>query len=251
MNKFILLFQFIFICSLTIAQNTSKEGSIFIQVENYPETMATINKLLSKQNGFIYEEKETRTGNKIENDIIVRIPTAYFDSFLNEIINISIKIQNKKVQVIDHQQQIAYINERIKAKELVKERYNDLISKSKSDIAIDEAKNKLEKVNKEIDIETRNLRMLDKQELSTLFLNIQQISKSTQKGVNVNQRDNLDLSAQNMLRMFKISIYFIVPILLLIIFGYFWFKKNYTKKRPRRKNSKTSSSKSNTPNADW
>ncbi len=109
-----------------------KQSTIRIEVENYQEYNKAVHDWIKNWEGYISSEEEKSFDNSIQNTLIIKVPTHFFDEAVQYISSYSGKLLEKQVSAKDVTSEYYDTKSRIEAKRKVRLRYMDMLQKAKN-----------------------------------------------------------------------------------------------------------------------
>ena len=116
--------------TVVIERKVIKEGEIRFETSSVEETKLFISQAVQELNGYISKEDVNYYKSVIEHRLVIRIPSSYFDQFLDEITRDVIKIDSKTINVIDVTEEYIDINARLETKKEIEIRYKELLKQA-------------------------------------------------------------------------------------------------------------------------
>lgn len=107
-----------------------KEGSIDFETTDIAKTRNIIDEAIKKLGGYISEENEYTQGNRISQNLIVRIPADKFDELVSEISKGVKRFERKSIQLKDVTEEYLDIELRLKIKKETENRFRELLTKA-------------------------------------------------------------------------------------------------------------------------
>lgn len=107
-----------------------KEGSIDFETTDIAKTRNLIDEVIKKLGGYISEENEYTQGNRISQNLTVRIPADKFDELVSEISKGVKRFERKSIQLKDVTEEYLDIELRLKIKKETENRYRELLTKA-------------------------------------------------------------------------------------------------------------------------
>ncbi len=150
-----------------------KEGYIFIEVKDYPLAVEQARQALKRWKGYILKENEQTTDYQVQDELVMRVPAASFDSLVNDVIKLAWKVTNKSIEAKDVTEEYVDIEARLRSKREVEKRYIDLLKEAKNVDDILKVEEQLRVIREEIEAREGRLKYLQNQsDYSTLNLTI-------------------------------------------------------------------------------
>lgn len=217
--------------STTIQRKLIKRGDVSFETNDLSKTKQSISEGVKKYNGYIANENEYKSSNRISNAVTVRIPSKHFDSFLADISADVTKFDSKNISVSDVTEEFLDVQARLKVKKALEERYSELLKKAKSVKEILEVERELTNVRSDIESMEGRLKYLQNQvSFSTLTINFYkvQIVRSSEDNFWRRLAQAFNNGISN-IKWFFIGLINIWPFIILIILAYFIIKKRLKK----------------------
>ena len=146
-----------------------------IEIKNYKNDLATVKAIISKHQGYISGENESSTDYSLTNNLTIRVPSAKFDSLVEDIAHVAYKVDSKNVNLNDVTEEFIDIEARLKTKKEVEQRYLEILGKAQTVQDILLVEQQLGIVREEIEAKEGRLKYLQSQvSMSTLTLEIHQ-----------------------------------------------------------------------------
>ncbi len=150
-----------------------REGYIFMEVKDYPLAVAQARQVLKRWKGYILKENEQTADYQVQDELVMRVPAASFDSLVNDVIKLAWKVTNKSIEAKDVTEEYVDIEARLRSKREVEKRYIDLLKEAKSVDDILKVEEQLRVIREEIEAREGRLKYLQNQvDYSTLNLTI-------------------------------------------------------------------------------
>lgn len=163
-----------------IERKLIKEGRLTFETDNCKTTKSIITAATKSLKGYISNDDEYSYGDRIQHQVVVRVPSDNFDSLLEKISQSITELDDQNISVQDVTEEYVDVQARLKAKKAVEQRYLDLLNKAHSVGDILQVENELARLREEIEATEGRLRYLkDQVSLSTLTITYYQI---TEKG---------------------------------------------------------------------
>lgn len=146
--------------SAPIDRKLVKKGDVRIEVleANVDSVANNLNKLIVKYNGY----KSSDVQSAWNYNSVAKIPTAYFDRFVEELNTIGGKMVNKRINVQDMTDYYSDLQSAIKSKEAALEQYRVLLKRANKISEIIEIQTKIDRIQEEIDRNTQTKLNIDK-----------------------------------------------------------------------------------------
>ncbi len=152
-----------------------KNADVRMQVDKLDKSYIKIKTLLAKHSAYFGNDNRSQSDYEITQDMLIRVPSAQFDSLLDELMGEAIYINNKNISAEDVTGQFVDIEARLKTKKEVELRYLTLLKEAKKVSDILEVENNLRTIREEIEAQEGRLKLLrDQVSYSTIHLSAYQ-----------------------------------------------------------------------------
>ncbi len=169
---------------IEVERKLIKEGFVEFETADMGATRKKIFDSLEKYKAYIASDREYRSGDRISNTIVVRVPAANFDSMLHEVTRGVKHFDSKNVEVKDVTEEFLDVEARLKTKKELENRYLELLKKANTVSEILEVEKQTGQLRSEIESIEGRLKYLKNQvAFSTLHLTFyQSIPEKTEFG---------------------------------------------------------------------
>jgi hypothetical protein len=160
------------------AKKIVKEGEIRFEAKDLKAARDKIVAALKSLGGYVGEENETNNGdnNRREFDLKIRVPSKNFDKFLDALSSNADHIDAKNIRVKDVTTEFIDITTQLKNKQLLENRYLELLKRATKTSDLLEIEDKLESIRTDIETTQGQLNYLNSQvafsSLDITFYNI-------------------------------------------------------------------------------
>ena len=208
-----------------------KKGDVSFETNDLVKTREHVLQAVKKYNGYISEDRESKSYSKINGNLTVRVPINSFDKFLA---NVSSKVNNfdsKNITTSDVTEQFLDVQSRLKVKKKLEERYTQLLSKANSIKEILEVERELSAVRSEVESIEGRLKYLQNQtSFSTLHIHFykNEISNPSTKSF-AEKFVNAFLNGVDNIKVFFLGLVNIWPFIFLGVFTFLFIKKRFKK----------------------
>jgi hypothetical protein len=152
-----------------------KNGWMRIEVKDYHSAVAAVKGIISRHHGYISGESESSTDFSLINSLTIRVPSAEFDSLVEDVSKAAYKVDNKNINLNDVTEEFVDIEARLKTKKEAEQRYLEILRKAQTVQDILLVEQQLRMIREEIEAKEGRLKYLQNQvSLSTLNLEIHQ-----------------------------------------------------------------------------
>lgn len=220
-----------------VAKKLIKTGGIDFQSENVADDYKKISKILPELGAYIESENQSKSTNRINYTITIRVPWNKYDTLMASISDLAFRLDNKYSNVQDVTERYYDLKTRIKNKKALEQRYLELLNKAQAIKDILEIERNLNQVRTEIENLEGQFNYLSKQvNFSTLQVSFYEVlpytyDSSQRKGFGARILSALNNGWQGFLS-FLVAITMLWPFALLavgVLYGIKWIRKNRKK----------------------
>lgn len=150
---------------IAVDKKIIKEGDITFETGDLKNTHNRIIDTLKKLGGYVDEEREDNNAyaKRKNYTLNIRVPAQHFEGFLSAVSTKADRIESKSIRVKDVTTQYIDITTRLKNKQLLENRYKELLQKSAKMADILEIEGKLNEIRTDIESTQGELNYLNKQ----------------------------------------------------------------------------------------
>lgn len=218
-------------------QKIIKTADVRFQVKNLAKSIAKIQAMIRKHQGYVSSAKQDRHYRLLQSNIIVRVESDKFEDLLDEMTQESIFLDHKNVKADDVTEEFMDIQTRLKTKRAVEKRYLDILEKARTIEEILKVENQLRVIREEIEAKEGRLKFLtDQINYSTINMEIYQRIEATQAPSDsfITKIGRGFKAGWQGILSFIINLAYTWPLLLVLgVGGYFTIK--YVRKKSQRK----------------
>ncbi|QMW05642.1 DUF4349 domain-containing protein [Spirosoma foliorum] len=161
--------------STSVSRKIIRNAQVRIRVNDFKKSGQVIEKVVQQAGGQIASSNETKTGNEIENALIIRVPAARFDTLLTLLLKESIFTDTKTITSEDVTRRYVDVEARIRSKKAVEETYLKLLKQARNVGDVLKVEEQLGQIREEREVQEAELRQLkDEVALSTINLSYYQ-----------------------------------------------------------------------------
>lgn len=221
-----------------ISKKVIKTGGFDFQSENIEEDYKKIRDLLPKFNAYIENENQSKSTQRINYNLTIRVPSTVYDSLFSSISNLPFRLDNRYSNIEDVTERYYDLKTRIKNNITLEQRYLDLLNKASDVKDILEIERNLNEVRTEIESLQGQFNYLSKQVgFSTINLTFYEIlpyvyDSSQRKGFGARILSAIDYGWEGFLS-FLVGLITLWPFAILavgIIYLFRKFRRNWKKK---------------------
>ena len=163
------------------SQKIIKTADVRFQVKNLSKSIAKIQAMIRKYQGYVSSAKQERQYNQILSNIVIRVESDKFEDLLDETLREGIYIDHKNVIAKDVTEEFVDIQTRLKTKRAVEKRYLEILEKAKTIEEILKVENQLRVIREEIEAREGRLKFLvDQINYSTIQMVIYQKTEAAE-----------------------------------------------------------------------
>lgn len=107
-----------------------KQGELSFECAQLAETRAKIDSIIKAHESYIVKENESRYGARVEQRLIIRIPSERFESFVFEISQGVERFDRKQIEAVDVTEEFLDIEARLRIKKETESRYQALLQQA-------------------------------------------------------------------------------------------------------------------------
>ena len=215
-----------------IEQKLIKEAYLHFETDDLEKTYTSINKIVSKYQGYIQNDRSNKGYNQISRQVNIRIPSKSFQAAIHDISSIVKHFDTKQVSSRDVSEEFVDLNARLKAKKTLEERYLELLKKANNVKEILEIERELSSIREEIEAKEGRLKYLQNQvSLSSINLEFYTLTTETKVAKSYGSKMwNAIVSGFDGLSAFFLGILYIWPLILILVTAFFFMKRWLSKR---------------------
>ena len=118
--------------NIAIERKLIKNGQLSFEVSNIIETKKLIDKTNSDFNAYPSSESQSNFDDRIQYNLVVRIPASRFDEYIEKMVKLASKVENKNITTEDVTEQFIDTEARIKTKKELEVRYREILKQAKT-----------------------------------------------------------------------------------------------------------------------
>lgn len=216
-----------------IQKKVIKTGNLRFETQDLDKTRNRILTAVQKAGGYVQSDNSGKNYNNVYQNIAVRVPSANFDSLLNDIAVGVAFFDEKSISQRDVTEEFVDIQARLKAKRALEERYLNLLAKAKTVREMLEIERELSNIREEIESKQGRLKYLQSQvSESTLYINFYKETAETGATVSYGTKIvNAIKSGWNGISIFFLGLLHIWPFLILVGIGIFFLRRFLKKQK--------------------
>jgi hypothetical protein len=144
-------------------QKLIKNGDISFEVKSIKETKAFLQKIVSKHQGYIANEKIDDYRNNPTEVLTIRVPNSHFDNIINDISLQIGEFDSKRIDIQDVTAEFVDIEARLKNKKQLEGKYQELLAKANNMTDILKIEKEISIIREDIESTEGRLRYLSNQ----------------------------------------------------------------------------------------
>lgn len=222
----------------SITKKNIKTGGITFKSDDIDEDYQAVIALLPKYEAYVENENQTKSEQRINYDLTIRVPSKQYDSLYNGLSNLAGRVDHKYTNLQDVTERYYDLQTRIKNKQVLEQRYLDLLAKASEVKDMLEIERQLNEVRTEIENLQGQFNYLSQQvSMSTLQLSFYEVLPYTFEDTQRPGFGNRILSALSNgwqgMQFFVLGLITIWPVYVLIAMGVlvFLLARRWWKKR--------------------
>lgn len=144
-----------------VTQKIIKSASLHFETDDLERTYSQIQKTLTANKGSIIKDYEGKNYEKIYRDLVIKVPSQNFDSFINDISKGVSYFDLKEISAEDVTEEFVDLNSRLKTKRKLEERYIEILKKANKVSEILEIEEQISTIREEIEAKEGRLKYLE------------------------------------------------------------------------------------------
>jgi len=166
--------------SLNLERKVMKDGQLTFETENLDATAAQVKTIVETAGGYISNDQQYISEYRLTRYLELRLPSEKFDAVVDNISNLTEKIESRSIVVSDVTEEYLDVEARLKTKKELEQRYLALLTKANSVREILEIEREISVLRSDIEsVEGRLKYLTDRISMSTLRVTF--FSKETRK----------------------------------------------------------------------
>ncbi len=109
-----------------------KTATLKLEVKDFNNYAANIYKTVKQYGGYIAEENQNSSDEKIESILTIKVPVIYFENIMNQLPVAEVKIIERKIAAEDVTGEVVDVKGRLEAKKQMRQRYFDFFKEAKN-----------------------------------------------------------------------------------------------------------------------
>lgn len=109
-----------------------KTATIKFEVKNFKNYTSTIYNTVKQYGGYIAQEEQNLTDERLETTISIKVPVDQFESIMNQLAATDVKVVERKITTDDVTGEVIDIKARLEAKKQMREKYLNFLKQSKN-----------------------------------------------------------------------------------------------------------------------
>lgn len=221
-----------------ISEKIIRTARLQFETTDPDKTYSSIIAQLKIYNGFVQNDQASKSYNRINRSLTVRVPSESFRNFIDDISEGVQYFDHKDITQDDVTEEFIDLEARLKAKRALEERYIELLSQAKNVKEMLEVESELSKIREEIEAREGRLNYLkDRVAMSTLTISFYKYTADTGATVSYGQKiKNAFVSGWEGLSVFFIGILSFWPLWILLALTLIFVRKMIRRRKKARKN---------------
>lgn len=216
------------------SQKIIRNANLRFETADIDATASKIMASVKKYSAQVQNDSESKDDYALNRTMVVRLPSQYFDAFINDIGKGVAYFERKEISSEDVTEAYVDTEARIKAKKVLEARYLELISKAKKVSEVLEIEKELSAIREEIESKEGQLRyMKDRIALSTV--NVEFFKKTeVAGGTTVSYGSKMGTAVKsgfNTLSSFFLGVLYMWPFILIFVIAFIIFRKKLRKRK--------------------
>jgi len=202
-----------------------KTGNITFETKELAATRKVILDLVNQYNGYVANDNEYKSEDRISTTISVRVPAKSFDVILEGIAKGVEKFDNKSIRISDVTEQFLDVEARLKTKKALEFKYLEILKKAKTVREILDVERELGKLRGDIEATEGRLKYLQNQvSFSTLNITFYKKTAANQSTFGSKIGSAFKQGFENV-KSFLVSIINVWPFIIVLFILIFYFRK--------------------------
>ena len=109
-----------------------KTATLKFEVKDFKNYTSTVYKTVKEYGGYIAQEEQNLTNEKLETTISIKVPVEQFENIMNQLPGTVVKVIERKITTDDVTGEVIDIKARLEAKKQMREKYLDFLKQSKN-----------------------------------------------------------------------------------------------------------------------
>jgi hypothetical protein len=218
----------------TATQKIIKNANLRFEASDLNNTASKILGAVKKYNALVQSDSQNKDVGSVSRIITARIPSQYFESFINDISKGVAYFDVKDISAQDVTEEYIDVDARIKAKKILEARYFELLKKATKMSDMLEIEKKISEIREEIEAQEGRLRYMKNQvSLSTVTITFYK-NVPVETGTTVSygsKMGNAIASGFNGLSSFFLGLLYIWPFILIFVIAFIIFRKKFKRKQ--------------------
>ncbi len=211
-----------------------KNADLAFETNDLDATTANIQSAVKKYNAQVQHDSETKNSYQMSRDMVIRIPSKHFESFIADIGTGVAYFDRKEISAQDVTAEYIDLEARIKAKKTLENRYLELLKKANKVSEMLEIEKELSAIREEIEAQQGRLNyMKNRVAMSTVNIEFYKLTEA-QAGATVSygsKMGNAIKSGFNALSSFFIGLLYLWPFILIFVVILFVIRRKLKKKK--------------------
>ncbi len=152
-----------------------KTATLKFEVKDFKTYSANIYKTVKQFGGYIAEENQNTTEEKLESTISIKVPVNQFENIMNSLPGTDVKVVERKISTEDVTGEVVDVKSRLEAKKQMRQRYLDFFKQAKNMEEILQVQSEIDNLQEAMEAATGRVNYLTHQSaMSTINLTFYQ-----------------------------------------------------------------------------
>lgn len=144
-------------------QKLVRTAHLRLQVKDYEKSTRLFQEKIKTHQAYVTNGTEERQGDHLENQLFIRVDNRYFDALVADLLQESIFLERKNIQVADVTEEYIDHQARLQTRKKVAKRYLELLDRARTVKDILQVEQQLSNIQEEIEAAEARLKYLDHQ----------------------------------------------------------------------------------------
>ncbi|GAB5400770.1 MAG: DUF4349 domain-containing protein [Aureisphaera sp.] len=219
----------------TREQQIIKTGHLEFETSNLDTTHVKIMGLVNRYQGIVQNDNSGKSYGKLYQNVTVRIPSEYFQSFMDGVSEGVKYFDRKDISQKDVTEEFVDLEARLKAKRELEKRYLELLKQAKNVKEMLEIERELSNIREEVEAKQGRLNYLkDRVSLSTITLHFYKTTSQTGVTVSYGQKmKNAFKGGWDGISVFFLGLLYLWPLFLLLLIGILILRRYLKRKKAK------------------
>ncbi len=212
-----------------------KTARLVFQSNDLAETHKNILQLANKFKGFVQSDNSSKSYNRLNTNMVIRVPTQNFQPFIDGISEGVSYFDQNEINRKDVSEEFIDLEARLKAKHELEKRYLELLKQAKNVKEMLEIERELSKIREEIEAKQGRLKFLQNR-VSMSTVNLEFYTLTAQTGITQSYGQKMVNSLKggwDGISVFFLGLLYLWPLFILIFIGVFVIRRLLKRKKKK------------------